>query len=149
MGKTMSWRLAKCLETLRSEVNAAHPERSKLSDGTISDESHKTQSSETKECPCHGVVCAIDLTNDPKGGFDSHAFAEWLRERVRADETRVMYVISHAKIFSGQGQGHPAGKWRPYKGSNPHKRHVHISVRHGADFYDDETPWHWPPDAAA
>lgn len=31
----MSWRLAKSLEVLRSQVNAAYPKRSKASDGTI------------------------------------------------------------------------------------------------------------------
>jgi len=96
-------------------------------------------------CRCCRVVCARDFTHDPAGGFDAHAFADWLRERVIAGEARVRYVISNRRIFSGRGQTHPAGLWRTYSGSNPHTKHVHVSVRHGAAQYDDGKPWGWHP----
>jgi hypothetical protein len=35
--------------------------------------------------------------------------------------------------------------WRAYSGKNPHTQHVHVSVKHGATYYDDQTPWEWPP----
>ena len=90
----------------------------------------------------------MDFTDDPSGGFDADALAEHLRERVLGGtEDRVRYVIWRRRIFSGMGQSHPPGRWRTYSGANPHEKHVHVSVRHGAERYDDERPWGWwtPP----
>jgi len=42
----MSWRLARSLEPLRNEVNAAAPNRSKASDGTIGDTAHSSRASD-------------------------------------------------------------------------------------------------------
>lgn len=147
----MTWRLAKALggradEGLLGEINAAAPTRSKASDGGIGDPRHAARTSDHNPCTCCRVVCARDFTHDPAGGFDSYAFADWLRGRVMSGaEPRVRYVISNGKIFSGAGQSHAAGFWRPYTGSNTHAHHVHVSVRHGADTYDDVRPWGWPP----
>jgi hypothetical protein len=143
----MSWRVAKALEVLRDEIDAAAPQRSRASDGAIGDQRHHATTSDHNPCDCHNVVCARDVTHDPAAGFDSYTFAEWLRHRVlEGDEPRVRYVISDGKIFSGEGQHYPVGKWRPYSGSNKHAHHVHVSVRHGDQYYDDPAPWHWPPD---
>lgn len=146
----MTWRLAKALGAtgtagLLGEVNARAPRRSKASDGGIGDPAHSARSSDHNPCTCCRVVCARDFTHDPAGGFDSYAFAEWLRARVVADppEKRVKYVISNGRIFSGVGQSHPAGVWRPYRGKNRHDHHVHVSVRHAAPFYDDTRSWDW------
>lgn len=146
----MSWRLAKALgatgrDGLLGEVNASAPNRSKASDGGIGDTRHAAAVSDHNPCKCCQVVCARDFTHDPVGGFDSYAFAEWLRGRVRAGEHRVRYVISNGRIFSGRGQTHPAGVWRKYTGKNQHAHHVHVSVRHGADLFDDAAAWGWPP----
>ena len=92
---------------------------------------------------CHDKVCARDFTHDPAGGFDSYAFAHWLAERTKGPEDRVKYIISNGQIASGQGQSYPAGQWRNYTGSNPHDHHVHVSVRHGAEHYDDARSWDW------
>jgi hypothetical protein len=146
----MSWRVARALggtssEGLLGEVNASAPKRSKLSDGGIGDTRHAAQKSDHNPCTCCAVVCARDFTHDPAGGFDSYAFAEWLRGRVLAGERRVKYVISNGRIFSGHAQSHPAGVWRPYTGKNKHAHHVHVSVHHGAALYDNAAPWGWPP----
>jgi len=146
----MSWRMARALgptgkDGLLGEINASAPNRSKLSDGGIGDARHAASVSDHNPCKCCRVVCARDFTNDPAGGFDAHAFAEWLRERVLAGEERVRYIISNRRIASGRGQNHPAGVWRKYSGANPHNKHVHVSVRHGATFYDDTRPWGWHP----
>ena len=146
----MSWRVARALggtgtEGLLGEVNASAPERSKVSDGAIGDQRHQKSRSDHNPCHCCFVVCARDFTHDPKGGFDSYAFAEWLRRRVLAGEERVKYVISNGRIFSGLGQQFAAGEWRPYGGSNKHAHHVHVSVAHGAEYYDDPRPWGWHP----
>ena len=148
----MSWRLAKALgatgtDGLLGEINASAPQRSKASDGGIGDQRHAAAVSDHNPCACCAVVCARDFTHDPAGGFDSYAFAEWLRGRVLGGELRVRYVISNGRIFSGRGQKHPAGVWRPYTGTNKHAHHVHVSVRHGAELFDDAAAWGWPPPA--
>lgn len=70
----MAWRLAHSLETLRAQVNAKWPNRSKSSDGSIGDASHSSRLSDHNPDPS-GVVRAIDITHDPLSGFDSYAFA--------------------------------------------------------------------------
>lgn len=139
----MAWRMAKALDTLLAEINGLAPERSKKSDGGIGDASHGARKSDHNPCICCNVVCARDFTHDPPK-FDSYAFAEWLRLRVLGGETRVKYVISDSKIFSGPGQPRPLGVWRPYTGSNKHSHHVHVSVRHGDA--DNDRGWGWLPD---
>ena len=149
----MAWRLCRALggrfdEGLLGEVNKSAPNRSKASDGGIGDPRHAARTSDHNPCGCCRVVCARDFTHDPAGGFDSYAFAEWLRGRVLAGERRIKYVISNGRIFSGLGERHIAGEWRPYSGSNKHAHHVHVSVRHGAEDYDNAAPWGWPPPPA-
>jgi hypothetical protein len=139
----MSWYVGASLDELLAEINASAPNRSKASDGSIGDAGHSSRESDHNPCDCHDAVCARDFTHDPAGGFDSYAFADWLAERTRGPERRVKYVISNGRIASGQGQGHPAGVWRPYSGSNPHDHHVHVSVRHGPELFDDEDAWGW------
>jgi len=128
----MAWRLAKSLEVLRSQVNAKWPTRSKSSDGSVGDTSHAARPSDHN--PVNGVVHAIDITHDPKGGFDSYAFADML---LKKQDRRVKYIISNRRIGSGP-QGPQAGVWRQYTGSNPHDHHVHISVVAAGDATD---PW--------
>jgi hypothetical protein len=145
-----SWRVARSLggaptEGLLGEINAAAPHRTTVADGAIGDAAHARRQSDHNPCRCCGVVCARDFTHDPKRGFDSYAFAEWLRRRVLAGESRVAYVISNGRIFSGHGEPHPVGEWRPYRGKNKHAHHVHVSVRHGEALYDDARPWAWHP----
>ena len=149
----MSWRVARSLggtatEGLHGEINASAPQRSTVSDGSIGDARHQRSRSQHNPCHCCFVVTARDWTHDPKGGFDSYAFAEWLRVRVATGrEPRVKYVISNARIYSGGGESHPAGLWRVYGGKNKHAHHVHVSVRHGAEHYDNTAPWGWHPRA--
>jgi hypothetical protein len=148
----MGWRVGESLGPTSStgllgEINASAPARSKASDGSIGDEAHSSTSSDHNPCDCHAVVAARDFTHDPAGGFDAGAFARWLAGRVVTCEPRVKYIISNREICSGQGQDYPAGVWRPYTGSNPHEHHCHVSVRHGAEYFDDPRPWEWSADA--
>lgn len=133
----MTWRLAKALDTLRTQVNVAHPNRRKDSDGSIGNAEHSARTSDHNPDE-HGVVHAIDITHDPAGGFDSYAFAELLRHNI---DGRIKYVISNRRIFSGTNQDKPAWVWRPYTGSNPHDHHVHISVKYDPAHADDTRPW--------
>src|SRR5437660_11202884 len=122
----MAWRLAKCLETLRTEVNAKWPNRHKDSDGTIGDESHQGRESDHNpwvQDGAMGVVTAMDITHDPANGLDSEQLAEALR---KSKDPRIKYIISNRKIASSETS---PWDWRPYTGANPHNHHVHISVK--------------------
>lgn len=125
----MAWRLAKSLEKLRSQVNAAAPNRDKSADGTIGDAAHSSRASDHNPTPA-GVVCAIDITHDPKGGLDSYALADTLRA---SGDKRIKYIISNKKIAD------PGQPWRKYTGKNSHSQHVHVSVK--SDIADDASEW--------
>jgi len=131
----MAWRLAKSLETLRSQVNAAYQNRSKASDGTIGDAAHARSASDHNP-NAQGVVCALDLTHDPANGFDAHALAE--RQRVNP-HPNLKYIVSRGRIASRKH----GWTWRASSG---HFNHVHFSVGVGSDGksqqpYDDTTKW--------
>lgn len=129
----MSWRLAKSLATLRDQINAKYPNRSKSDDGTIGDARHQASVSDHNP-DSGGVVRAMDITHDPAHGMDTYALAETLRLN---RDPRIKYVISNGRIWSS---GVAPYSWRAYGGSNRHDRHVHISVV--ADKRaDDTSPW--------
>ena len=132
----MAWRLARSLETLRAQVNSKWPARSRQSDGSVGDVSHSSRASDHNPNPAN-VVCAIDITHDPKGGFDSYAFADLL---LKKQDRRLAYVISNRRIGSGPAGVQP-GVWRKYSGANAHDHHCHISVRQEAARYDDASTW--------
>lgn len=133
----MSWHLAPALVTLRDQVNKRWPKRSKKDDGTVGDQAHRNRKSDHNP-DSQGRVHAIDLTHDPKKGFDSYRFAEHLRNE---RDARISYVISNKKIFSSTVA---PWTWRKYTGSNPHSAHVHISVRSGAHASSTK-PWTLTP----
>lgn len=134
----MSWRLANSLMTFRNQVNIARPTRNKASDGTIGDEAHAKTTSDHNPWVKDGkmgVVTALDITHDPDSGVDTYALAEHLRQK---RDPRIKYVISNGRIFSSTTQ---PWVWRKYSGSNPHTKHVHISVNAHKNHYDDHKDW--------
>lgn len=135
---TSSWRTAKSLVTLRDQANAAFPQRSKASDGTIGDGAHQSRSSDHNpwvKDGSQGVVTALDLTHDPAHGCDAHHIVDAL---VASRDPRIKYVIWNQRILSASV--HP-WVWRVYEGSNPHTRHFHLSVSSNKALYDDASPW--------
>ena len=126
--------IAKSLATLRDQVNALAPNRSKAADGWIGDAAHQATASDHNPNAA-GVVTALDITHDPSHGFDSWAFAEMLRQK---KDGRVKYVISNGRIFSATVS---PWSWRTYTGSNKHDHHVHVSVSGSKSLYDDPKPW--------
>ena len=125
----MSWRLSKALIRLQQEVNTAHPDRAKQSDGTIGDTAHQARPSDHNPNAA-GIVMAWDVTGGPNGAAQS--VVDHL-ERTR--DPRVKYAIWQRRIMAGNAGPSP-WTWRPYKGSNPHDKHAHISVNSDAD-----DPW--------
>lgn len=127
----MAWRVARSLDQLRKQVQIAYPNRSRISDGTIGDAAHCPGPSD--HCPNSAdVVCALDLTHDPAAGADMDLLSESIK-----NDPRVKYLIWDRRIWNAR----ISRSWRPYSGSNPHTKHMHISV-HGA--YDDTSPWDLP-----
>lgn len=129
----MTERLAFSLVTLRDQLNQAFPGRSKESDGWIGDPSHQQRHSDHNPNPA-GVVCAIDVTNDPRSGLSGRKLAEYL---LSVKDPRLAYVISNKQIASATHDYN----WAPYNGANTHEHHVHISVKQNADFYDNPGRW--------
>ncbi len=130
----MDWRLAKSLGTLRDQINAAHPSRSKGDDGTIGDARHQAEHSEHNPDK-NGVVRAIDISNDPAHRADSDVMAKAI---VASRDRRILYMISHRKICSSVVS---PWVWRPYSGSDPHTGHFHLSVVEDPKLYDSTAPW--------
>ena len=106
------------------QATSLFPGRVRASDGIMGDARHRARKSD------HNDGNAFDLTHDPAHGCDAHALVEQLLAR---RDPRVKYVISNRRIAS------PAQGWRPYKGSNPHEKHAHVSIH--ATARDDTSPW--------
>jgi hypothetical protein len=138
----MSWRLAKSLDKLRKEVNIIAPQRNKASDGTIGDAAHAARTSDHNPWVKDngmGVVTAMDITHDPASGCNANDIAETIRA---FRDARVKYIIWNRRIASSTPIGRAAEwSWRPYKGSNPHTKHVHVSVKPQKGAYDSTNAW--------
>lgn len=135
----MSYTIAPAVKAALAEANRLWPDRSRASDGTIGDPAHSARLSDHNPDE-RGIVHAFDLTHDPSHGVDCHRLAEQLRDRVLDGvERRVKYVIWNTRIFNPSVSGH----WRTYGGTNPHTKHMHVSIRSGGAVENDVTPWWW------
>lgn len=124
----MAWRLAEALKTLRDQIDEAAPGRGKSFDGSIGDVRHQKGVSEHNP-DRRGVVRAIDVTHDPAHGVDGRRLAEDIIDELDRRRARG-YVIWNRRIRSTYVD---PGRWRPYRGSNPHDHHVHVSILSGVD----------------
>jgi hypothetical protein len=111
------------------QATALFPKRKKLSDGLLPSLAHR-KASPTSD---HNTGLAVDLTHDPKGGVDCAIIFEKLKEDIR-----VNYLIFDKKIWSRtrRKEGN-----RKYSGSNPHNKHLHISIDRA--YANDTSPWFW------
>jgi hypothetical protein len=139
------WRVGKCLLVLKKQIDGIAPRRNRASDGTIGDRRHCGGPNPSSDhCPKvrdgnTGVVTAMDITHDPGEGCD----AEKIAESIRADrDPRVKYVIWNKRIFASYPvDGKQPWTWRAYGGSNPHTKHVHVSVKADKANYDSQEAW--------
>jgi hypothetical protein len=128
----MPYTIPPLLHTIRREADMIAPARSKASDGTKGDDAHSKRKSDHNP-DGRGIVHAIDLTHDPKKGFDARAEGEALRQRVKAGlERRVKYLVSYDDrgrhdIIASSVQG---WAWRKKRGRD-HASHLHISIDTG------------------
>jgi hypothetical protein len=114
---------------LLRQATAIAPKRMKASDGLLPSVAHQ-KANPTSD---HNTGLAVDLTHDPKNGVDCAVIFEKLKE-----DERVQYLIFNKKIWNRK---YAKSGNRPYRGSNPHVKHLHISIR--PDKSDDTSPWFW------
>lgn len=135
----MVWRVARSLLVLRDQIDAAFPDRSRVSDGYIGDTNHQNTDSDHNPWYGPGIVTAADWTHDPLHGFDIDRFTD---ELAASRDPRIKYVIANGWILDSRPQFSP-WTWVRYFGPNPHTSHVHLSVA-ASPICDDQTRWNVP-----
>jgi hypothetical protein len=116
-------KLCKAGQQLREQIDDLYPQRDRKSDGWIADSRHFANKN-SDHIPNKGIVRAIDidanLNDHPE---ETYALVEKIRKCAKRGDKRIKYIIFDKKIMS------PILNWkrRPYKGSNPHRSHFHIS----------------------
>lgn len=136
----MAWRVARSLDRLLAQLNAAYPNRSKVSDGAIGDAAHASRTSDHNPWVLDGsmgIVTARDYTHHPASGMDCEKLYQAL---VASRDPRIKYIIWNRTITSGSGQTQPWVR-RPYSGTNAHTQHLHLSVQPTKVLYDDSRDW--------
>jgi hypothetical protein len=142
----MGWVVDKGILRLREQLDAAYPNRSHASDGTIGDAAHSARDSDhNPESPAPAgnpnyQVDAGDFTHDPAHGADMGEVSEAIRQ---SKDRRVKYVICNRRIFYGtreaERNGCKAFVWYAYHGVDPHTNHMHVSVED--DTHDQAQDW--------
>ena len=132
----MSWRPAKSLVVLKSQLDSAYPNGGWLFLGMKGDAAHAAVPSDHNPNAA-GVVTAMDI--GPGRSLDIHALANNLAANPHPD---MKYIISNRRIANWQN----GFKWERYSGSDPHDTHIHVSVGRGPDGrsvqpYDDTNLW--------
>ncbi len=134
----MEWRVAYSLDVLLNQLDRAFHGRSVRSDGGIGDAAHRATVSDHNP-DARGVVRARDFTHDPAAGCDIDRLSD---ELAASRDPRIKYVIANSLIMSGAAGPRP-WQWTAYHGSNPHTKHLHLSVVADARA-DDTRPWDLP-----
>jgi hypothetical protein len=129
MKKTVIGKATPAAVAVLRQATAIAPKRMKASDGLLPSAAHLKASPSSD----HNTGLAVDLTHDPKNGID----CELIFEKLKEDE-RVAYLIFNKKIWSRQRR--KEGN-RKYSGSNPHTKHLHISINDS--HANDTSPWFW------
>ena len=111
------------------QATALWPKRAKASDGLLPSKAHIHQNPNSD----HNSGFAVDLTHDPEKGV----YCQIIYTELQKDP-RVKYLIFKGKIWSKE-----KGE-RTYTGSNPHNKHLHISIKETCGY--DTSPWFpWMP----
>jgi len=106
------------------QATAIAPSRLKVSDGLLPSKSHIKQNPNSD----HNTGYAVDLTHDIKNGIDCAEIFKKLQ-----DDPRVKYLIFNRRIWT------PKDGVDIYTGSNPHVKHIHISIKDECG--KDTSPW--------
>ena len=115
------------------QATAHFPKRKKASDGLLPSKAHVHQNPNSD----HNSGFAVDLTHDPEKGVYCQVIYSELQK-----DPRVKYLIFKGKIWSKSKGEHI------YTGSNPHNKHLHISIKEECG--NDTSPWFpWLPQPKA
>ena len=106
------------------QATALRPNRKKASDGLLPSAAHQLQNPNSD----HNTGLAVDLTHDKDAGIDCNDLFTQLQK-----DKRVKYLIFKGKIWSKE-RG-----LKDYEGSNPHNKHLHISIKD--NYGNDDSPW--------
>ena len=124
--------LCKAGQQLREQFDDSFPDRDRSSDGWIADARHLARgTSDHIPDSQNGVVRAIDIDRDVSGKAKPDLMpdiADQLRRLAKTDK-RIKYIIFDGKIASAKS----LWRFRPYKGSNPHRHHMHVSFTKKGD----------------
>ena len=106
------------------QATAILPSRKKASDGLLPSKAHIKQNPNSD----HNTGYAVDLTHNVVDGIDC---AEVFKELQK--DPRVKYLIFNHRIWT------PEKGVDIYTGSNPHTKHIHISIKDKCG--NDTSPW--------
>lgn len=124
--------LCKAGQQLREQFDDSFPDRDRRSDGWVGDLRHSARPSDHNPDRETGIVRAIDVDRDVhKSGKPDLMpdIADQIRLAAKAGEKRIAYIIFAGRIASSR----MGWRWRPYKGSNPHNHHLHVSFTKAGD----------------
>lgn len=120
--------LAGSLRRLRAEVDALWPDRSRASDGWLGDAAHAARDSDHNP-DARGIVHALDVT---ASGIHSVAFLVAVTHHQACH-----YVIFRSVIYSRRN----GFRGVPYTGTDPHRSHLHVSIRHSTGAERSRQDW--------
>jgi len=118
--------LCKAGQQLRLQFDDSFSDRDRSSDGWVGDLRHASRASDHNPDPKTGIVRAIDVDRDVSGTAKPDLMpdiADQIRLAAKAGDKRIAYVIFDGRIASSR----MGWRWRKYSGSNPHRKHCHIS----------------------
>ena len=118
--------IAPAILKLRAQINTAYPHRDKSSDGIWPSAAHSAANPSSD----HEAGNALDIDNDLAAGVDVGVISIALAV---SRDARLKYIIHDGRIWDA------AHGWHAYSGSNPHKTHMHVSVRE--DRRNLTAPW--------
>ena len=124
--------LCRAGQQLRLQFDDTYGDRDRRSDGWVGDLRHQSRPSDHNPDPETGIVRAIDVDRDVhKSGKPDLMpdIADQIRLAAKAGEKRIAYIIFAGRIASSR----MGWRWRPYKGSNPHNHHLHVSFTKTGD----------------
>lgn len=123
---TNSPKLCKAGQQLREQVDDTFPGRDRRSDGWVADSRHLAAGKSDHIPTAQGWVFALDIDRDLSGQSGKPDLMPYLADQIRnagKTDKRIKYIIFNKKIASAKS----LWRWVPYRGSNAHTHHCHIS----------------------
>lgn len=122
----MTPKLCKAGQQLREQIDDTFPGRDRRSDGWVADSRHLAAGKSDHIPTSEGWVFALDIDRDLSGQSGKPDLMPYLADQIRnagKTDKRIKYVIFNKKIASAKS----LWRWVPYRGSNAHTHHCHIS----------------------